>query len=162
MSFFEGFSGSTFLHYFLVLFLTSLAGGTVGVFVGRAQNLAPGVNKLQTIGTFGVVAVAAAAYAFVGKAVGAEQTQVISGVATGVGFISGAVIFKNDSQVHGLTTAALLWACTSIGLAFGFGQAELGVAATVYTLLFIWAHEHKYPDLRLLDYIFRSKADKDL
>ena len=158
----DGFALDSFLRYFGILFLTSLSGGAIGVFVGRAQNLGPGINKLQTIGTFGLVAVAAASFAFVGLAVGAAQSQVISGVATGVGFISGAVIFKAGAEIHGLTTAALLWACTSVGLAFGYGQYELAIAAMLYTMMFIWAHEHRYPDLRLLDYLFRSKADKDL
>jgi len=156
------FSASIFWHYLAVLFFSSLAGGVVGVFVGRAQNLGPGINKLQTIGTFGVVALAATAYALIGGAIGPGQTQVISGAATGVGFISGAVIFKTGATVHGLTTAALIWACASIGLAFGYEMHELALAATLYVILFIWFHEHKYPDLRLLDAIFRSKADKDL
>lgn len=156
------FSASIFWHYLAVLFFSSLAGGVVGVFVGRAQNLGPGINKLQTIGTFGVVALAATAYALIGGAIGPGQTQVISGAATGVGFISGAVIFKTGATVHGLTTAALIWACASIGLAFGYEMHELALAATLYVILFIWFHEHKYPDLRLIDAIFRSKADKDL
>lgn len=158
----DGFALDSFLRYFGILFLTSLSGGAIGVFVGRAQNLGPGINKLQTIGTFGLVAVAAASFAFVGLAAGAAQSQVISGVATGVGFISGAVIYKTGADVHGLTTAAMLWACTSMGLAFGYGLYELVAAETLYTLMFIWAHEHRYPALRLLDYLFRSKADKDL
>jgi len=156
------FSADSFLHFLGVLFFSSLAGGVIGVFVGRAQSLGPGINKLQTIGTFGVVALAATAYALIGAAIGSGQTQVIAGAATGVGFISGAVIFKTGAEVHGLTTAALIWACSSIGLAFGYEMHELALAATIYVILFIWFHEHKYPDLRLLDAIFGSKADKDL
>lgn len=158
----DGFSVDAFLHYLGVLFFSSLAGGVIGIFVGRAQNLGPGINKLQTIGTFGVVALAASAYALIGAAVGAGQTQIIAGVATGVGFVSGAVIFKTGAEIHGLTTAALIWACSSIGLAFGYELHELALSATLYLILFIWFHEHKYPDLRLIDAIFRSKADKDL
>jgi putative Mg2+ transporter-C (MgtC) family protein len=158
----QHFSADVFWHYVSVLFFSSLAGGVIGVFVGRAQNLGPGINKLQTIGTFGVVALAATAYAMIGMAIGPGQTQVIAGAATGVGFISGAVIFKTGAEVHGLTTAALIWACSSIGLAFGYEMHELALAATFYVIVFIWFHEHKYPDLRLLDALFKSKADKDL
>jgi putative Mg2+ transporter-C (MgtC) family protein len=50
------------------------------------------------------------------------------GVLTGIGFIgAGAIVRKGDS-VEGVTTAAMLWLATIIGLSLGGGQIGLGLA----------------------------------
>src|ERR1700735_5783437 len=61
------------------------------------------------------------------------------GILTGVGFIGGGAILKRGDNVQGLTTAAPLWFVTVIGLCFGGGQIGLGVAATVLSVLTLWA-----------------------
>lgn len=60
------------------------------------------------------------------------------GILTGVGFIGAGAIVRRDDIVIGVTTAATLWYVTVIGLCFGGGQIELGVAATVIGLLALW------------------------
>jgi putative Mg2+ transporter-C (MgtC) family protein len=61
------------------------------------------------------------------------------GVLTGVGFIGGGAILRRGDLVTGVTTAATLWMVTMIGLCFGAGAIELGVAATALSLIIIWA-----------------------
>jgi len=61
------------------------------------------------------------------------------GVLTGVGFIGGGVIFRRTTLVTGVTTAATLWVVTVIGLCFGAGEIGLGAAATILTLITLWA-----------------------
>jgi putative Mg2+ transporter-C (MgtC) family protein len=55
-------------------------------------------------------------------------SRVLQGLITGLGFLgAGVIIHEQRSQkVHGLTTAASLWACSLIGAAFGAGQFTLG------------------------------------
>ena len=55
-------------------------------------------------------------------------SRVLQGLITGLGFLgAGVIIHEQRSQkVHGLTTAASLWACSLIGAAFGAGQFALG------------------------------------
>ncbi|MGH6672048.1 MAG: MgtC/SapB family protein [Xanthobacteraceae bacterium] len=60
------------------------------------------------------------------------------GILTGVGFIGGGAIIHRDNIVVGVTTAATLWFVTVIGLCFGGGQIELGIAATVLGLAALW------------------------
>lgn len=52
------------------------------------------------------------------------------GVLTGVGFIGGGAILRRGDGVTGVTTAAIIWIMTVIGLCFGGGQIWLGCAAT--------------------------------
>jgi putative Mg2+ transporter-C (MgtC) family protein len=56
------------------------------------------------------------------------------GILTGVGFIGGGAILKHGDSVAGLTTAATLWFVTVIGLCFGGGQLELGIAGSALGL----------------------------
>jgi len=55
-------------------------------------------------------------------------SRVLQGLITGLGFLgAGVIIHEQRSQrVHGLTTAASLWACALIGAAFGAGHFALG------------------------------------
>ncbi|WP_114638626.1 MgtC/SapB family protein [Polynucleobacter necessarius] len=55
-------------------------------------------------------------------------SRVLQGLITGLGFLGAGVIIREQSsqKVHGLTTAASLWACALIGAAFGAGQFVLG------------------------------------
>ena len=55
-------------------------------------------------------------------------SRVLQGLITGLGFLGAGVIIheQRSRRVHGLTTAASLWACALIGAAFGAGQFVLG------------------------------------
>ena len=63
----------------------------------------------------------------------------LQGLITGLGFLgAGVIIHQQSSQkVHGLTTAASLWACSLIGAAFGAGQFALGVLSLGAILLIL-------------------------
>ena len=50
-----------------------------------------------------------------------EAARIIAGIATGVGFLGAGTIFKAKSDVHGLTTAASIWAVAAVGIAIGLG-----------------------------------------
>jgi putative Mg2+ transporter-C (MgtC) family protein len=60
------------------------------------------------------------------------------GILTGVGFIGGGVILRRDNIVVGVTTAATLWLMTVVGLCFGGGQIDLGLAGTALGLFTLW------------------------
>lgn len=58
----------------------------------------------------------------------------IQAVATGIGFIGAGLIFKSEDRVHGLTTAASIWATAAVGFACGIGHYVLAAGATVIIL----------------------------
>ena len=66
-------------------------------------------------------------------------SRVLQGLITGLGFLgAGVIIHEQRSQkVHGLTTAASLWACALIGAAFGAGQFALGGLALAAIFLIL-------------------------
>lgn len=48
------------------------------------------------------------------------------GILTGMGFIGAGAVFRKDGLVSGVTTAAMLWFVTIIGLCFGGGAMWVG------------------------------------
>jgi putative Mg2+ transporter-C (MgtC) family protein len=64
-------------------------------------------------------------------------SRVLQGLITGLGFLGAGVIIheQRSKKVHGLTTAASLWACALIGATFGAGKYVLGALALGAILL---------------------------
>jgi len=76
-------------------------------------------------------------YAFsdlVGGALGAKEAdpaRVAAQVVSGIGFLGAGIIFYRRDLLHGLTTAAGVWATAGIGLAIGAGLVVIGCISTV-------------------------------
>lgn len=64
-----------------------------------------------------------------------ENTRIIAGVITGVGFLGTGAILKTNSNVYGLTTASTLWIGAIIGIIFGMNYVILGIVTSVFSLL---------------------------
>ncbi len=66
-----------------------------------------------------------------------SHSRVLQGLVTGIGFLGAGVIIRDNSsrRIHGLTTAASIWACALLGAAFGAGQIALGLIALTAILL---------------------------
>ena len=65
------------------------------------------------------------------------RSRVLQGLVAGIGFLGAGVILhdRSSQKVHGLTTAASVWACALLGAAFGTGQYLVGGLALVAILL---------------------------
>ncbi len=75
---------------------------------------------------------------------GADAARIAAQVVSGISFLGAGVIFKNGNTIKGLTTAAGMWATSSIGMAFGAGMYFIGVMTTLLVLL-IQIVMHKIP-----------------
>lgn len=51
-----------------------------------------------------------------------NETQIVSYVVSGVGFLGAGVIFKDSGSVRGLNTAATIWCSAAIGALSGLGK----------------------------------------
>jgi putative Mg2+ transporter-C (MgtC) family protein len=75
-----------------------------------------------------------------------DPTRIASTIVTGVGFLGGGIIFRNEGGVRGLTTAAGLWVAAAIGMAVGAGfyiTAAGGGMLTLVILTLLRRVEHK-------------------
>ncbi len=68
-----------------------------------------------------------------------DPTRVIQGVVTGIGFLCAGVIMREGMNISGLTTAASLWAASSIGIVLGMGFYFAAIALTLLcAALMMW------------------------
>ncbi len=65
--------------------------------------------------------------------------SVIANVVVGIGFLGAGIIMKHENRVHGLTTAAVIWATAGVGILIGIGLVWFGViaGALITALLFL-------------------------
>jgi len=100
-------------------------------------------HKSAGIRTHSLVALGAAlVMLLIGSFPGADAqaaSRVLQGLITGIGFLgAGVIIHQDHSQtIHGLTTAASVWACAILGATFGSGFYVLGLCAMSAMLLIL-------------------------
>jgi putative Mg2+ transporter-C (MgtC) family protein len=56
---------------------------------------------------------------------------VVANVVVGIGFLGAGIIIKTEERVRGVTTAALIWVCASIGVLVGLGMTWFGIIAAL-------------------------------
>ena len=64
-----------------------------------------------------------------------DATRIASQVVTGIGFLGAGIIMYRRDVMHGLTTAAGVWATAAIGMALGAGFVVTGVCATAIIVI---------------------------
>ncbi len=89
--------------------------------------------------TFPLVAMAACGFVMMAiEVIGAgseQQSRIMEGLMTGIGFIGGGAILKQGDRAKGTATAASLWATGAIGAAVGYGQLDIAVILSLVTVL---------------------------
>lgn len=65
----------------------------------------------------------------------ADPTRIASNVVAGLGFLGAGTIMKFGGSIHGLTTAASIWAVGAIGLAVGCNAYSMAVQGTIFVLV---------------------------
>lgn len=55
------------------------------------------------------------------------EARIIQGIITGIGFIGGGAIVKDEDKVAGTASAASIWNTGAIGLAVAFDRIEIAV-----------------------------------
>lgn len=60
-----------------------------------------------------------------------DRSRVAAQIVSGIGFLGAGAILKERRSIHGLTTAASIWATAGIGMAVGSGMWLLAIGTTV-------------------------------
>ena len=58
-----------------------------------------------------------------------NDARVASNIVTGIGFLGAGAIFKEGTNIKGLTTATTIWISAAIGMAVGIGQYTFAFSA---------------------------------
>ena len=83
--------------------------------------------------------------------------RIASNIVTGIGFLGAGVIFKEENQVKGLTTACVIWIVAAIGMAIGSGYyaQATGVTAIVLVSLLIFPFVENFVERRFTKRVYR-------
>jgi putative Mg2+ transporter-C (MgtC) family protein len=88
--------------------------------------------------TYPLVSIACCAFMLVARDVyegDAAEARVMYGIITGMGFIGGGAIMKNNSGVSGTASAAGIWLTGAIGLSVAYARYEIAIVLTLMGFL---------------------------
>lgn len=126
----------------LQIMLACICGMTIG-FERQFHSAQAGIRtySLVCIGSclFGITSTHANGASFYTSV--ADPTRIAAQVVSGIGFLCAGIIFKDQSKVHGLTTAANIWVTASIGLSISFEMILLPIFTTIL-LIFVLSLNH--------------------
>lgn len=100
-------------------------------------------SKIMGLRTFPLVALGSCAFVligqgFIGNADPNATARIVSGLMTGIGFVGGGAILKNDDHVTGTASAASIWVTGAIGASAGFGFWGYAVALSVLNFAIVF------------------------
>jgi putative Mg2+ transporter-C (MgtC) family protein len=66
-----------------------------------------------------------------------QLSRVVQGLVSGIGFLGAGAVLKDqeEGRIHGLTTAAGIWATAAVGMAAGMGHTGIAILASLFILL---------------------------
>lgn len=67
-----------------------------------------------------------------------DPGRLAAGLLTGMGFLGAGTILRQGNTVRGVTTAAMLWYATILGLVYGSGYYLLGVVGLLIALVIVF------------------------
>jgi putative Mg2+ transporter-C (MgtC) family protein len=91
-----------------------------------------------------LVALGAALFVLISRETGMDDDQlsrVVQGLVSGIGFLGAGAVLKDqeEGRIHGLTTAASIWATAGVGMAAGMGHTGIAMLATFFILMvLVW------------------------
>jgi putative Mg2+ transporter-C (MgtC) family protein len=147
-----------------ILFKLLLAVGLGGV-IGLEREFSQKPAGLRTnilicLGSTMVVALSRLVLSGAGAGTG-DSVRVATGVIMGVGFIGGGAIIQARGHIHGLTTAAVIWAVAGLGIVIGAGYILIALvytAVVVLTLILFRKVEGLLPKKSHVHYLVRLPA----
>jgi len=129
-------------HTELLLALHIFVAGILGALIGLERERHVGLAGIRThaavsIGSclFGFISFNVIGPTATGAVIGSsDPSRIAAQIVSGIGFLGAGVILRDKGRIHGLTTAASVWATASIGLAIANRMYILAVSTTLIIL----------------------------
>lgn len=118
----------------LRLVLAILIGGVIGL--EREYN-----NKSAGLRTLMLIALGSALFTIISMDIDNTQSpdRIASNIVTGIGFVGAGVIFKGDTGLNGITTAATIWVVAALGMGVGAGFQWTAIVGCILLLPILFA-----------------------
>ncbi len=131
-----------YLEVIVRLVVAAVLGSLIGLERERLDRGA-GLRTHALVATASALVIIVSAYGFsdvleAGRIV-LDPSRVAAQVVSGIGFLGAGTIILRKNAIHGLTTAASVWAVAGIGLAAGAGLYVAAAATTAILLVILLA-----------------------
>jgi len=120
-------------HPYLLLFLAAACGGALGTERQMTGHRQAGRRTLSLV-SLGACLFTILPMLQTGIA---DPWRMGAQVITGIGFIGGGVLIKENFSVKGMTTAATIWMSAAIGISFASDRIMFGIFCTIFTFLIL-------------------------
>lgn len=95
-------------------------------------------SKAAGFRTMIMICVGSTLFTLASGRIGDDDDRIAANIVNGIGFLGAGIIFKEESRVKGLTTAATVWAVGALGMCIGGGHYDIGLTGTVVILGCLW------------------------
>ena len=120
------------LKYLISILVAAILGFAIG-FERKLRFKEAGIRTHTIVCVGSALIMVVSKYGF-GDSVEADASRVAAQIVSGIGFLGAGIIIYRKHEIHGLTTAAGVWATSGVGMAAG---AELYVVAVGATIILI-------------------------
>ena len=111
----------SFISDCLIKFALSVICGFILGMERKSRNQAVGIRTLILICISSTILSILSIYIPEHSPVQGDPTRIIAGVVSGIGFLGGGAILRQGMNIKGLTSAAIIWTSSAIGLCIGAG-----------------------------------------
>jgi putative Mg2+ transporter-C (MgtC) family protein len=131
------------MEIILKLLLAILIGGVIGA-EREYQNKSAGFRTMM------LISMGSALFTIISMDI--DQTnspdRIASNIVTGIGFVGAGVIFKGDTGINGITTAATIWVTAALGMGIGAGYEWMSIVgcAMLMPILYAFTFVEKWLD----------------
>jgi putative Mg2+ transporter-C (MgtC) family protein len=127
--------GDNLLDWLIRIFIAAACGFAIG-FERKTRSKEAGIRTHTIVALASALMMIISKYGFVdleqwGLGKSYDGARMAAQIVTGIGFLGAGMIFYRRDQLHGLTTAAGVWATAGIGMAAGAGMPIMAGAVTV-------------------------------
>ncbi len=121
------------LDFTIRLVVASLCGFAIG-FERKTRSKEAGIRTHAIVALAATLMMLISKYGFV-ESETKDSARIAAQIVSGIGFLGAGIIFYRRDMLHGLTTAAGIWATAGIGMAIGAGMVATGVISTAILLV---------------------------
>lgn len=118
----------------ITMLVSVLCGGVLGI-EREYQNKSAGLRTIV------LICLGSTVFTMVSQKIGVNDDRVAANIITGIGFIGAGVIFKENFNVKGLTTAAVIWISAAIGMVIGIEEYIIAYVLTFIILVVLVGFE---------------------
>ena len=117
------------LWYLLDILLAVVLGFAIG-YERKLRYKEAGIRTHTIVCAGSALIMVVSKYGF-GDSIEADASRVAAQIVSGIGFLGAGIIIYRKHEIHGLTTAAGVWATSGVGMAAGAGLYVVATGATV-------------------------------